>query len=712
VIASNGREYLVCYLNGIQLVSQRLDENGTPLAPRTDLGIWDQPLILTSNGSGYLLIVGRDLGSSKPIRTVMLLDSAGVSQGIILTLTDRPKAVGVRNGSYEIVDMVGVYVSPFLYVQPVLHTISAAGGVTDQQLPTIKFTDSVFMTAALSPDAILIGWELIGPQQGGYLLAGYDGRTIRAQTPIADSRLSGSPTASAGLWDGHEFLMAFNSAYEAITATMAFRISADGSLLDSGPLPSPYQGNPFAFASADTVGIAVWPDRRFGGVDIVARTFTSFDSLLATRDQASLISWSGNAQTDVQATRSGDHQIAAWWDQTGDIRRDRILAYAGDIPIAIGPSGPLRYVFRPAVAASSSQFLIVWYEGDFYGALRVLAERVSFDGRDLDPSPIVLWTGTQSWELAKAATASDGTTFLVSWATDQIFTSRVAENGTVLNLSGFPIGPGSVGDFFRGDGPQAAWTGTGFFLGYSLIRSSVCDANCSPLAGIGGLPAGQPKPSMLFDAVDSDGAGDVQLAMAYGGGRVTFVWSPRGYGLGVAQTTTDGKPLTGPRNEFIFSRQFCVQNPAVAWDGAELVAAWIDQCSATVQAVRLNQFGDSIEPPFDVAANVLPHGPSLIPSPDGVTIVYDRPDEANSARRAHSDVRWPVYRKRRRGAEAPANDNDLSNCHAPFYCNAPHVRLGASRRFRSFRDGGRGPAWTGDRADANQTPRAGGLFTG
>lgn len=99
--------------------------------------------------------------------------------------------------------------------------------------------------------------------------------------------------------------------------------------------------------------------------------------------------------------------------------------------------------------------------------------------------------------------------------------------------------------------------------------------------------------------------------------------------------------------------------PAIGWDGAEFVVAWTDMCSAVVRAVRLNQFGDPIEDPFDVAADVLLeisgdillNGPSIIPTSDGVNIVYVRADEANAgAPRAfeRSLARLPPSSPRRR----------------------------------------------------------------
>ncbi|HEX7680160.1 MAG TPA: hypothetical protein VF713_18660, partial [Thermoanaerobaculia bacterium] len=95
VIASNGSEYLACYVAGGHLVSQRLDENGVPIAPPTDLGLSMRPLFLRSNGSGYLFVGGKDL-DSLPLTTVLLLDGAGVPQGTVMTLVGRPKAAGAR----------------------------------------------------------------------------------------------------------------------------------------------------------------------------------------------------------------------------------------------------------------------------------------------------------------------------------------------------------------------------------------------------------------------------------------------------------------------------------------------------------------------------------------------------------------------------------------------------------------------------------------
>jgi hypothetical protein len=343
-------------------------------------------------------------------------------------------------------------------------------------------------------------------------------------------------------------------------------------------------------------------------------------------------------QTDVQLARSGDHEIAVWRDQPG-----RILAFVdgasisvNGVAVSIMPSVAGGYIELPAVAAANGNFLIVWFDGG-----RVVGERIALDGRVLDSAPIVLWTGSLRVAQPRRPTiTSDGSTFLVSGDTGSgssydVFAVRVAGDGTIRDLSTFPFGPGhSQATFIGADQPQVAWTGSGFFLGYLLVRDNPCSPDCHIANEIGGLlldatgESPPPTPSVLFDSVDSL-LDYVPLTMAFGGGRVTFVWA-LGPSLGVAQTTASGTPLAPPRI-VRYLPDFCDFTPAVQWDGAEFVVAWIGCAGSTVRAIRLSQSGDPIDDePFDVAVGVLPHVPSIFSTTDGVVIVYSRSDEANA----------------------------------------------------------------------------------
>src|SRR4051794_14700853 len=118
VIASNGTEYLACFVAGGHLVSQRLDENGVPIAPPTELGLTTQPFFLRSNGTGYLLVGGKDIGAPNQSTTALLLDRAGAPLGPTMALTGKPKAAGPRNGGYVIVTKGGLERGSFVVSVP------------------------------------------------------------------------------------------------------------------------------------------------------------------------------------------------------------------------------------------------------------------------------------------------------------------------------------------------------------------------------------------------------------------------------------------------------------------------------------------------------------------------------------------------------------------------------------------------------------------
>jgi len=102
----------------------------------------------------------------------------------------------------------------------------------------------------------------------------------------------------------------------------------------------------------------------------------------------------------------------------------------------------------------------------------------------------------------------------------------------------------------------------------------------------------------------------------------------------------------------------------------------------------------------------------VIPTPDGVAIVYDRPDEANSgARRAFGRTlaRLPQAPPRRRNAGI---DGDSSaDCYAPFCCMS-RILLAASLLV-AFAHSAIAAEVRLDRkrADTNRSLGAGGLFT-
>jgi hypothetical protein len=281
----------------------------------------------------------------------------------------------------------------------------------------------------------------------------------------------------------------------------------------------------------------------------------------------------------------------------------------------------------------------------------------------VDASPIVLWTTTVVEPVGNDDTpgiAFDGSTFLVSWIFQgNILTIRVAGDGSADSLRTIPVvTPNNRDNWALVHSPLVAWTGSRFFLGYSIERYNCCasDGKFPPLAAIGGFDATHVSSaeslSPLFDPV---GAGTVPVAMAFGAGRVTFAWYRGSYEVTIAQATADGIPLSAPYSIALGPDRYCgLITPGIGWDGTNFVLAWTAPvCDhASVRAIRLNPAGDAIDDaPFDVAVDVLGYvPPSVVPTPDGVVIVYSRMDATNDAPRAfeRSLARLPPSLPRRR----------------------------------------------------------------
>jgi hypothetical protein len=643
-IASVGGDYLLAYTissnsGNSSLVTRRLDQDGVPIGTAhiltTDSSL---PISLASNGTNYLLTIVKYQRAA-----AMLLDRDGVLLRTIWTGSDSLLAAGTHSGTYVVADYSVSY-QP-IRARPALHVIIDAGTITNVVLPNLALSSNYRIAAALSPNIVLFTW-LSEKNELQYLLADYNGRLISGPMTI-DPNVSHEYQPLGASWNGSEFEISYGQGASNIDIV---RVTLGGSLVDSAPFVLSSRGAsvPVSAAAAGE-RIFVWSDKRLSETDIrdgedyserdiLARTFTSFDSLLAAPDQGNLISWSGPAQVDVKVARSGNHEIEVWSD-----RFDRIRVSVNGVPVSINgvPASivPLiagGYVDQQAAGASNSNFLVVWHDSDG----RMLAERVAFDGQVLDSPPIVLSINSTGMP----SIASDGSAYLIAWSNEHllsfsnsfVFTARVEGNGTMSSSSTFGAVERGFGTFFRANVPQVVWTGNQFFAGYALVDDlGSCDLSCHYPAEVGGTPlsaAGQPspaKPAVLFDDSSYAVADYVPFAVAAGAGKVMFVWSG-GTAIGMAVTTAEGTPVAGPRIVMFSNGYNCVWSPAISWDGTDFVVAWIDQCDNVLRAMRLTPLGEAIEQPFDVASDVLPYGPSMAPTPDGIVIAYSRPDALNA----------------------------------------------------------------------------------
>src|SRR5437867_750313 len=140
------------------------------------------------------------------------------------------------------------------------------------------------------------------------------------------------------------------------------------------------------------------------------------------------------------------------------------LLVTGNVFSVTLPPAP-RSQERPALAASSNSFFVVWgdsrnyndTEYDIYGA------RVSFAGELLDPGGIPICTRPGRQEAPSLA--FDGENFLVVWSHsgedgDAVFGARVTPGGYVLDRNGFRITSTNVLPTW----PVVASNGRNFFV--------------------------------------------------------------------------------------------------------------------------------------------------------------------------------------------------------------------------------------------------------
>jgi hypothetical protein len=649
VIASTGDGYLIAWGGLVGTTTQRLDDNGTPIAPPRFIGSY-QPASLISAGSSYLLVTYEPHSGSI---SAVLLDRNGAPRETVWGSRGRFVASGVHNGNYVIVDAdIGTRNGTL----PTLYTIAESGIVTYTELPKIR--NVVNLTAAFSRDGILLAWQEERPLEAtskpaGYLLTDYFGR-LRTAVDFDDPPQTNFSLFPAAWWDGTEFAVIFE---RGSLSMIPMRISATGKVVDSNPfvLNLKYStGATPVFASADTVQIILWLGQEFGREpNIAGRTFAGFAGLEGS--ETKLITYSGRAQRDVRVARAGAHEIVAWLEiaERVFVSVDGAAIPVDGPPLLVAPGTPERAVGPPAVGAGNGSFLVVWPV-----SLKLLAVRITFDGRIVDAVPIVLsdHAPQRDW-FSRSAIAFDGTAFVITWAQDRdVFMARLPEDPSVRTrtLSNFPVDAVSGGWSYPYS-PQVAWTGSEFFLAYSLDRFGsdnygYYEYHPAAMAGLPIEPNRVPSSptKTLFDFV---GNGDQPLAMAAGGGTSTLVWhfdDRLGHGIAMAQVGDDGGPRPGPRiiayTPFPLLPPFtqCIRPgaPAIAWNGAEFVVAWIEGVScekAIVRAIRISRNGDPLDDaPFDVVAGApfdvpaaTDTGTSIVPTFEGVDIVYSHDDEAN-----------------------------------------------------------------------------------
>jgi len=510
-----------------------------------------------------------------------------------------------------------------------LRSITQDGEVTDRVLPVLAPID-VQASAAFAPGAVLVAWS-----SGRYIIAGYDGSVLQNLTlPIANEPLR----AVAAGWDGSEFLTVISRGGGANNATIAFRIAFDGTLL-TAPLTLPKPMFATTFAAGGAGQLIVWSEYRECTLDIVALATQRFSALDAELTSTNLISFSGEAEGDIQIAR-GPRGILTVWDDADRWLRVSASFNGGPAITLQSTPGP-DYIGWPAVAAGEHVFLVVWRHAALSGGPhRLLGKRFDFDGNDLDPQPMVVTSEGLSdlTELKNypqtPSIGFDGSAFIVTWTERQdLYTIRVPESGSALDESETTlVGGGPT----NARSPRALWTGNELLLGYTAEYGPlvVGAQSWSDLAAVRfdrfGATLGQVPPPPILSLV---GYGVIRISAALAPDAVTFAWVSNASGrqdITGVQTTLGGQAKSNP---VVAVPRVSGQGPAsveIGWTGSEYVLAWVER-AGNVKALRLDAGLRPIDSePFEVSAGPAPQlRPWLITVPSGVLIAYSRPDAAN-----------------------------------------------------------------------------------
>jgi protocatechuate 3,4-dioxygenase beta subunit len=260
----------------------------------------------------------------------------------------------------------------------------------------------------------------------------------------------------------------------------AGRLSLQGRVLDGS-------GIPIAVTNADETSpavawngstfLVVWQDH---GEDNLAE-----DDLLAVRVSAEgevldadpiAVSTANHAQRSPSVASDGVDFFVAWEDNRvspaifgARVTSEGEVLDLNGIPISTGPGDKS----EPAVAMGGGLYLLLWADGRSGEGRDVFAARVTLEGVVLDSagipvseaadnqvSPTVNWNGivfVSAWADLRSAVESD------------VYAARIASDGTVLDVEGFPVSTAQGNQ----DRPVVIWEGRNSLVVWEDFRSGV-----------------------------------------------------------------------------------------------------------------------------------------------------------------------------------------------------------------------------------------------
>jgi phosphoribosylformylglycinamidine (FGAM) synthase PurS component len=379
-------------------------------------------------------------------------------------------------------------------------------------------------------------------------------------------------------YGGDNWLVVWNDYRSGVVWNVyAARVDSSGAVLDTGGFAVctdfSQQFNP-AMAFADSVYLIAWHDSRNGPKDIYGARVTTSATVL---DSSQLISACPSYQSEPALAYCGTGYLAVWQDLRVGSAQDIYGVRIAEDESVLDPYGIAIFTaasdqVNPAAAFGGACYLTVWQ--DYRNpACNIYGARVTTGGSVLDPSGIAVSTATGAQEYP--AVASDGAGFLVVWqdarsGSYDIYGARVTAGGTVLDPSGFVVS-GATGDQAR---PAVAFDGANYLVVWHDLRGGVAydiyAARVSP-GGIvldpGGIAVSTATNAQENPAVAFDGVNYLAAWQDKRGGPYSDIYASR---VGVDGTVLD------PAGLAIATASYDQTIPAVAFEGTYYFVAWQD----------------------------------------------------------------------------------------------------------------------------------------
>ncbi|MBI1177956.1 hypothetical protein GC207_11035 [bacterium] len=467
-IASDGTNYLVVWHDnrsgaGLDLYAARVATNGTVLDPSgfaITTATNDQWYPAAAfNGTNYLVAWqdarngGQDVYAARVTPSGRLLDTNGIPV-VTLGNDQRLPSVASLNGDFLIAWQDGRNGT----ANQEIYAARIKGGGT--LVETNGFLVSNASNSQSAPSLGTVGTNYVAAWhdfRSGVSLDVYAAR-ITSTGSVLDT--NGIPVSAAinDQWNvaitgnGTTGLIVWQDGRNGTDDELyGARINEAGTVLDPNGIAISQQAGQQRFPAVAAIGanfLVTWQDSRAGSDFNLYATTVSAGSGTVGSASGTLISDAANDQRYPAVALAGNQLLVAWEDirngSNADIFGSRIDANGASLDGGnLLVSTVSNSQETPAIASNGSIYLAVWRDyrndslGDIYGS------RIASNGTVLDPSGIAICTAANYQQAPRVA--SNGSDFLVVWQDfrngvhDDIMGSRVSNAGSVLDPNGFAI---------------------------------------------------------------------------------------------------------------------------------------------------------------------------------------------------------------------------------------------------------------------------------